>query len=200
MQEFDELKHIWQQSIPEKPAPKMPDLAKASAQTKKKLQNEQRNGAVCLLLTAAFIAALAIWGGFDFEHWYTYAAMALVCLICLSQAFIMLSTYLKVKRINDTAAPRKHLAEWEAYYTFRQRQLKWNKPLYFVLLNLAMGLYLIEVLDGASATFLLVFGTIYVGWMIFAYLIMGKRLLKRERNRIESVIAELHNLSKQLSE
>ncbi|MEJ8801673.1 hypothetical protein [Pontibacter sp. H249] len=200
MQEFDELKHLWQQETPKQFANYTPDTNKAATQTKQKLQNEQLKGSVCLVLTAVFIAALAIWGNFNFEHWYTYGAMALVSALCLAQAAIMFYTYQQVKQIDETAVPKQHLSQWEVYYAFRKKLLRWNKPLYFILLNLALGLYFIEVMAGASAQFLLGFGIIYFGWMIFAYFFMGRRLLKKERKRIESMIQELKQLERQFTE
>ncbi|MEJ8757472.1 hypothetical protein WG947_10715 [Pontibacter sp. H259] len=200
MQEFDELKHIWQQSAPAPVANRLPDVNRASSQTKKKLQNELRNGAICLYFTAIVIAAMAIWGNFNFEHWYTYGAMVLICLICLAQATLMAYTYQKVKQIDETASPKQHLSQWEAYYAFRRGQLKWNGPVYFVMLNLALGIYFIEVMAGASEQFLIIFWTIYTAWMIFAYFIMGRRILKREKKRIESIMNELQHLEQQFAE
>ena len=197
MQEFDELKDLWQQGSVDQPSSAIPDVSKASGQTKKKLQNEQLKGAICLVLTACFIAGLAIWGGFGFEHWYTYGAMALVCVICLLQASSMFYTHLKIKQIDETANPKQHLSQWEAYYSYRKKLLKWNGPLYFVLLNLSLGIYFIEVMAMASATFMLVFGVVYTGWMIFAYFFLGKRVLEREQNRIEQIIGELKTIEMQ---
>jgi hypothetical protein len=139
-------------------------------------------------------------GGFNLQHWYTYGAMAVVSLICLAQAGVMLYLYRSIKQIDQTAPPTEHLRQWETYYAFRQRLLKWNNPLYFVLLNLAIGLYLLEVLSGASAQFLLIFASIYIGWMVFAYFYMGKRLMKKEKARITSMMDELKQLEVQLKE
>ena len=200
MQEFEELKNIWQQSTPAPQSSHLPDLSKASAQTKIKVQNEYRNGAICLLLTAIAIAGMAIWGNFNFEYWYTYGAMGLVCAICLAQAAILFFTFRKIRQIDQTAPPQQHLRQWEAYYTYRQSLLKWNSPLYFVLLNLALGLYFLEVLGGASTQFQLIFGTIYISWMVYAYFFMGKRIIRRENKRIQSIMEELSQLDAQLAE
>ncbi len=200
MQEFDELKHIWQQGTPTPSNVRLPDVSKASAQAKVKLQNEQRNGAISLLLTALFIAGLAIWGDFDFKHWYTYGAMVLVCMICLAQAAILFYSYRRLKQIDQTAPPTQHLRQWETYYAYRQQLLKWNNPLYFVLLNLALGLYFLEVLAGASTQFLSIFGIIYAGWMTFAYFIMGRRIKRREKKRLDSILDELRVLVSQFKE
>ncbi|PKV76415.1 hypothetical protein [Pontibacter ramchanderi] len=200
MQEFEELKHIWQQSTPAPQPGPLPDLSKASAQTKTKLQRAQRNGAISLVITALFIAGLALWGDFHFKQWYTYAAMVLVSLICLAQAGIMFYIYRSIKQIDETAPSTAHLRQWEAYYTFRQRLIRWNGPAYFLLLNLAMGLYLLEVLERASAQFHLIFFSIYLGWMLFAYFYLGKKVLKKEKQRITGMIEDLRQLEMQLKE
>ncbi|WP_242920560.1 hypothetical protein [Pontibacter liquoris] len=200
MQEFEELKHIWQQSTPVPLSSHLPDTGKASAQTKIKIQNQYRYGAICLLVTAILIASMAIWGNFNFKYWYTYAAMGLICAICLAQAAIKFYTFRKIKQIDQTAPPKQHLSQWEAYYAYRHRLLKWNKPLYFILLNMALGLYFLEVLGNASTQFQLISCTVYTCWMLFAYFFMGKRVIKRENQRIQSIIAELRHLTAQLAE
>ncbi|MBX0334459.1 hypothetical protein K3G39_14550 [Pontibacter sp. HSC-14F20] len=200
MQEFEELKHIWQQSTSASQPGSLPNVSKASALTKTKLQRTQRNGAICLVLTALFIAGLGFWGGFNFKYWYTYAAMALVCVICLAQAGLMFYIYHSIKQIDETAPTTEHLLQWEAYYTSRQRLIRWNGPLYFLLLSLAMGLYLWEVLARASGQFQLVSLSIYLGWMVIAYFYLGKKVLKKEEQRIMDIIEHLKQLEMQLKE
>lgn len=197
MQDFDSLKNIWQQPAAGK-APAMIDINKKLKTTKMKLLKPQLHGAVYLTLTTIFIICLAIFGNLNFQHWYTYGAMALISLICLLQASFMFITYKKIKRIDETAAPSTHLQQWEAYYDLRKKQLKWNMPVYYILLNMAMAIYVIELFTGRPFKNVIIFIAVYAAWMLFAYFYLGKRGMQRETNRLQSIIDELGSKEKQL--
>ena len=163
-----------------------------------KLQKQQLGGAVMLVLTAALIAALAIFGGFNFTHWYTYGGMILICIVCLAQAALMYSLYKKINNIDETGSPAAHLQQWEAYYDLRKKQNKWNMPLYYILLNIAMGIYLIEVFTGRPIINVTIFIAVYIAWMLFAYFYLGKRNMRKEEARLNNIIGELKLIETQL--
>ncbi len=198
MQDFDSLKDIWQQSAADK-TPAIIAINKNLKTTKMKLLKPQLHGAVYLTLTAIFIVCLAVFGNLNFQHWYTYGAMALISLICLLQASFMYITYKKIKHIDETAAPATHLQQWEAYYELRKKQLKWNMPVYYILLNIAMGIYVIEIFTDRPIINVLIFIAVYAAWMLFAYFYLGKRSMQRETNRLQSIIDELSGKEGQLT-
>lgn len=197
MQDFDSLKDIWQQPETGK-TPAAIDINKKLKTTKMKLLKPQLHGAVYLTLTAIFIVCLAVFGNLNFQHWYTYGAMALISLICVLQAAFMYATYKKIKHIDETATPANHLQQWEAYYDQRKKQLKWNMPVYYILLNTAMGIYVIELFTGRPLRNVLIFIAVYAAWMLFAYFYLGKRSMQREKNRLQQIIDELHGKEDQL--
>lgn len=197
MQDFDSLKNIWQQSAADK-VPATIAINKNLKTTKMKLLKPQLHGSLFLTLTAIFIICLAVFGNLNFQHWYTYGAMGLMSVICLLQAAFMYATFKKIKRIDETAAPATHLQQWEAYYDQRKKQLKWNMPVYYILLNTAMGLYMIEIFTGRPLKNVFIFVAVYVAWMLFAYFYLGKRSMQKETNRLQSIIDELGSKEKQL--
>ena len=152
-----------------------------------------------LVLTAILIACMAIFGHFNFQHWYTYAAMVIICIICLAQAGVLFFTYKKITGIDDTTTPALHLQQWEAYYVFRKKQKAVNMPLYYIALNLAMGLYFFEVLSGRPFLNIIIFLSIYAAWMLFSYFYLGKKNLKKEETRLQEIIDELKGIETQLS-
>jgi hypothetical protein len=166
--------------------------------TKMKLQKPQLHGAIALMLAAIFIACLAIFGNLNFIHWYTYGGMVLICMICLVQAGFMYTTYKKIKSIDDTVEPAAHLQQWEAYYDLRKKQNRWNMPVYYVLLNAAMAIYVIELFKGRPVLNVLIFIAIYAAWMLFAYFYLGKKNLRKEENRLQTIINELKSIEGQL--
>ncbi len=198
MKDFDSLKEMWQSPTEVEKSPAIKNIGNNSKTLKMKLQKQQLSGAIMLVLTAVLIGGMAIFANFNFKHWYTYAAMALLCAICLSQAGLMLSLYKKIRNINETEAPAAHLQQWEAYYELRKNQNKWNMPLYYILLNFAMGIYLIEIFTGRPIINVSIFIAVYVAWMLFAYFYLGKRTMRKEDARLKNIVTDLKLIESQL--
>ena len=200
MQDFDSLKNVWQQSAgTDEAKPDLTTIINNTTTSKMKLQKPQLHGAIFLTLTAVFIACLAIFGNLHFTHWYTYGGMVLICIVCLVQAAFMYVTYKKIKSIDDTVEPAAHLRQWETYYGLRKKQNKWNMPLYYVLLNIAMAIYMVEIFTGRPVINVLIFITVYAAWMLFAYFYLGRKNIKREDSRLQKIINELKGIEEQLN-
>ena len=198
MQNFDELKNIWQKPMLAENSAATTSFSKTKNTIKMKLQKQQLGGAVMLVLTAILITAMVIFGGFNFTHWYTYGAIVLICVICLAQAALMYNLYKKIKNVDETVPPAAHLQQWEAYYNLRKKQNKWNMPLYYILLNIAMGIYLIEVFTGRPIINVTIFIAVYIAWMLFAYFYLGKKNIRKEEVRLNNIINELELIETQL--
>ena len=198
MKDFDSLKDMWQKPTSAEKSPTLTGIGKTSKTLKMKLQKQQLGGAIMLVITAILIAAMAIFGGFNFTHWYTYGGMVLICMGCLAQAGLMYSLYKKINNINETAAPAAHLQQWEAYYDLRKKQNRWNMPLYYILLNIAMGIYLVEIFTGRPILNVSIFIAVYIAWMLFAYFYLGKRNMKKEDERLSSIVNDLKGIENQL--
>jgi hypothetical protein len=200
MQDFDSLKNMWQQPAKAGEASKEITISVTNTTTTKmKLQKPQLHGAIALTITGVLIACLAIFGNFHFEHWYTYAGMILICAICFVQAAFMYATFKKIQRIDETLEPAAHLQQWEAYYNLRKKQNRWNMPVYYVLLNVAMAIYMIELFTGRPIVNVVIFIGVYVAWMLFAYFYLGKRTLRKEDSRLQTIINDLKGIEGQLS-
>lgn len=198
MKDFDSLKDMWQKPASAEKSPTITTIGKTSKTLKMKLQKQQLGGAIMLVLTAILIAAMAIFGGFNFTHWYTYGGMVLICLVCLAQAGLMYSLYKKISNINETVTPAAHLQQWEAYYDLRKKQNRWNMPLYYILLNIAMGIYLVEIFTGRPLINVSIFIAVYIAWMLFAYFYLGKRNMRKEDERLSSIVNDLKGIENQL--
>lgn len=194
MTDFDSLKNIWQQ---EKAPTDSFSISTHAQSERSKMQRHHLLGSVFLFLTGVFIGALALWGNLNFQQWYTYGGMVLVILICWAQAVFIYSNYAKMRQINASAAPSEHLKQWEAYYLLRQRQNRWNGPLYFIALNLAMGVYLFEIMYGRPVLNVLLMLSVYFGWILYAYFVLGKKVLRKENQRLQTIIQELKALEDQ---
>ena len=200
MHNFDSLKNMWQQTPAANQVSIPATLSSKAVSARLRLQRQHTGGAVMLVITALLITGMAVFGNFNFQHTYTYGAMYLVSLICLLQSGLFMYTNNKLKSIDETATPALHLQQWEAYYAFRKRQVRWNMPLYFTTLNLAMGLYLLEVLNGRPVVYVIIFLVLYGGWMVYAIFFLGKKNLQKEKQRLQLIIDELKDIEQQIED
>lgn len=200
MKDFDSLKTLWEQAGDDlSPRDnKKVQWSNQSRNYKLNLQNQQLRGGILLIFTALLIIAMALFADF-YKTLITYIGMYLLSVICLAQAILLLYTWQKIKNIDETLPPHQHLQQWEAYYNFRKKLIKWNMPLYFIFLNLAMGIYLFDIFQGRPIVNVLIFLAIYFGWMVFAYFYLGKRVIRKEEFKLKTIMDNLKQLEAQLT-
>jgi hypothetical protein len=196
MDNFDSIKSLWDKGA-NADLPKPIVLGKTSQSAKHKLKRQLMIGTVSLLATGIYIIALALLFDFGFKSWLTFAGMGLVTVICWAQAAFLFNNYKRIASIEETSLPAEHLKQWQEYYLLRKRQNQWNGPVYFLLLNLAMGLYFIEIFSGRNIDYILILLAVYFGWMAYAYFILGKKVLKKENDRLQAIMDELKGLEGQ---
>ncbi|MES2646377.1 MAG: hypothetical protein V4717_05845 [Bacteroidota bacterium] len=201
MKDFESLQNLWQQSGNEEGKNRQPlGGNKAAVNSKRRLKNKQLGGCIMLVFTGLLMLAMGLFYEFNFQHWYTYGAIALVALICFGQASLMLYTWKRIKAIDDTASPTNNLQQWEAYYLMRKKQITYGMPVYYLALNGAMGLYFLEVFSGRPIVNVIIFLAVYLAWMAFAYFYLDKRSVKKETARLHIVIGDLKAIVNQLNE
>lgn len=200
MKDFDSLKTLWEQAGDDLPPREKKNVqwTNQSRNYKLNLQNQQLRGGILLIFTALLIIAMALFADF-YKTLITYIGMYLIAAICLAQAILLIYTWQKIKNIDETLPPRQHLQQWEAYYLFREKLIKWNMPLYFIFLNLAMGIYLFDIFKGRPIMNVLIFLAIYLGWMIFAYFYLGKRVIRKEEFKLKTIMGNLKQVEAQLA-
>lgn len=198
MDEFEDLKKLWQQS----PVPVAPvdtqALRRANATHQQKLERTQLRGSILLLLTAVYLIYLGFFSRISFQAMTTYVAIVFISLCCIGQAGIGLYLYYRLRSIDVSAPVTAHLHEWERYYAFRKRLIRVNMPVYYLLLNGAFALYFIEIMGLMPVVARIVALTLYIGWMLFAWFVLGKRSLRREEERLNGIMANLRTQQAQL--
>ncbi|GAB4040213.1 hypothetical protein [Spirosoma jeollabukense] len=199
MDDFEQLKHVWQQQAVPASMPDVDELKKSNANTQRKLERLQLLSASTLLLTSAFIIWIGFFTSIHFQSTLTYVAVVLLALIPAIQGGISLGVYVRLRRIDVGASVAQHLDQWERYYAFRKQLIRINLPVYYILLNGAFGLYFIEILGYFSLTGRILALVPYVAWMMYAYFVLGKRSLHKENERLESIISNLKMLQDQLN-
>lgn len=201
MKNFDDIKDLWQQQPPSGNKDTEPiAIHKMPAGIKAKLLRQQATAITVLTIIAAILVWVGFFSGGFFKRTITYVGLLMSFLVIMMQWGILLYTYLKIKKIDDTLAPAAHLQQWQAYYLFRKKQVQWNMPLYFVLLNLAMVLYLAETVIDHFSGWVAILLVVYIALMLYTYLVLEKMSMAREEKRIQRIITYLKELSQQLEE
>jgi Na+/H+ antiporter NhaD/arsenite permease-like protein len=200
MQDFDALKKLWQEEPENARQISTPaELSSTSQRNRKWLKNTQLIGAIGQIITGGFITWMIFYGNFGFKFWYTYLSMGLVVLLSLIQASFMFYTYGKIKAIDDSVSPAEHLRQWENYYAIRKKQLTFQGPVFTILLSIILGIYYIEILSGRPFLPSLIIVIATIAWILFAYFYLGRKSIKKETRRLQSIIDELKQVEKQFS-
>jgi len=199
MKDFDAIKDLWQQSKPtEQNKVDLSAITRLSKDTKSKLMRPMLFSSITLFLTPFFVIWVVYFSGVQLTWITTHISIALMCLVVWLQSFITFFTWNKLRQVDDTSAPAIHLQQWESYYAFRKKQLQWNLPVYFVLLTSSLGLYFVELLQGRPIFNSILILTVFVAWMLYAYFVLGKRIVKKEDKRLMGIIDELKLIEEQL--
>ena len=200
MQDFDALKKIWQEEPGKARQISTPaELSSTSQRNRKWLKNIQLIGAIGQIFTGAFITWMIFYGNFGFKFWHTYLSMGLVVLLSLMQAAFMFYSYGKINAIDDSISPAEHLRQWEDYYAIRKKQLTFQGPVFTILLSIVLGIYYIEILSGRPFLSSLIIVIATIAWILFAYFYLGRKSIKKETGRLQSIIDELKQVEKQFS-
>jgi hypothetical protein len=196
MEDFDAWKEIWQRPV--KPVLSLGEILKNAKTNKNALLKSRLIGAVTLFVTSILIGYAALSKMFDFESELTYWGMGVAAIVPLLQGIFLLLLYKKLHALHITDTPSAHLKQWEEYYEFNKRVTKINGPLYFVLLNIGMGMYSLELLSRMSLSMKCWVIGVYVAWMLFAYFYLGKKTIKKESDRMAEIINSLKIVEGQL--
>lgn len=195
MEEFKDLENLWKQSETEVPA-KNPDISKIK-NNRMKLKNTYTKGAVLLILTGILILVLMTTFDAKIRTLPIISSMVIISLICFLQAGLMLFTANKISKIEETQTPGLHLQQWQQFRLFQKKQRHWNMPVYYTLLSIALAVYLYGLLKNADAWKMILTFAVTYAWILFAYFYLGKKEVKKQDAKLDSIIAELNGLENQ---
>lgn len=193
MKEFDNLKELWQQQK-ESTLPDVTVIIDKAKKAKKQMANKIIIQVMVLLLTTVAIGGIVC--GIDFKMATTFTGVALMLFTILAYSALRLYQLNMLKKIDLTLSPKVVLSEMEHFYSFQQKVSTKYTLLYFVLLSIASGLYFIEVMQPMSVMFKTVGLTVFIAWMLIAYFIIGKKQMRKEYDKTESIINALKEIEK----
>jgi hypothetical protein len=191
MKAFDNLKEIWQQQS----TGALPDVTVIINKAKKEQQSMTRKigiQVIILMLTVIFLAWLV--SSFPFKMTTTFMGIGLMFASIFGYSALRLLMVRKLQKTDLTASPQIALQQIREFYNFQQKVNTMYTLIYYIVMNIAFGLYAIEVADPLSIASKIIFLTLYVVWMLIAYFIIGKRQIRKEHAKTESIITALKEI------
>ena len=195
MEEFKELENLWKQSETKIP-PQKTNISKIK-NNRMKLKNTYTKGAILLILTGIFILGLMIFLDSNLKTILVVLSMIIISITCFLQAALMLFTANEIAKIDETQTPTSHLKQWQNFRVFQKKQRHWNMPVYYTLLSIALGVYMYELLKNADLWKMILTFAITYSWMLFAYIYLGKKEIKKQDAKLDGIISELKSLENQ---
>lgn len=195
MEEFKELENLWKQSETKIP-PQKTNISKIK-NNRMKLKNTYTKGAILLILTGIFILGLMIFLDSNLKTILVVSSMIIISITCFLQAALMLFTANEIAKIDETQTPTSHLKQWQNFRVFQKKQRHWNMPVYYTLLSIALGVYMYELLKNADLWKMILTFAITYSWMLFAYIYLGKKEIKKQDAKLDGIISELKSLENQ---
>ena len=195
MEEFKELENLWKQTETKVPTQNT-NISKIK-NNRMKLKNTNIKGAILLILTGIFILGLMTTFDAKIKTTPIISSMVIISAICFLQAILMLYNAKKIADIDESQTPGFHLQQWQNFRTFQKNQRHWNMPIYYAFLGTALGIYMFELLKNADLWKMILAFLITYSWMFFAYFYLGKKEIKKQDAKMDSIITELKNLENQ---
>ncbi|SFI99048.1 hypothetical protein SAMN05421638_1723 [Kaistella treverensis] len=197
MEEFKNLENLWKTSETKIPA-KNDQISKIK-NNRMKLKNTYTKGAILLVATGIFILILMTTFDAKILTLPIVSAMVIISLVCFLQAGLMFFTAKKISGIDETQTPASHLQQWLEFREFQKKLRHWNMPVYYILLSLALGVYMFELLKTVDLWKMLLAFAITYSWLLFAYFYLGKKEVKKQDAKMDRIISELKNLENQFN-
>ena len=197
MEEFKDLENLWKTSETKIPA-KNDQISKIK-NNRMKLKNTYTKGAILLVATGILILILMTTFDSEILTLPIISAMVIISLVCFLQAGLMFFTAKKISDIDETQTPASHLQQWLEFREFQKKLRHWNMPVYYILLSLALGVYMFELLKTVDLWKMLLAFAITYSWLLFAYFYLGKKAVKKQDAKMDGIISELKNLENQFN-
>lgn len=185
MKDFNDLQNLWNQQIS---AP-LPDVNAILADAKK-VQNalNKKITTQIIILVAVVVFILILMNVIPFKEATTFVGIGLMATTILLFSAIRFYQVIQLKKIDLTQNPRKLLGNLEQYYKFQNTVNTKYTLAYFILMNIAFALYFIEVLQPVAVFYKIIILAVYLAWMLFAFLYLGKKHKHKEQAKTQSII------------
>ncbi|GLB50053.1 hypothetical protein [Neptunitalea lumnitzerae] len=197
MDNFKELQDIWK-SGGSKQLPDVKSIISKAKKDQKSLVSQFLIAVACMLLSIFVI----VWVGitYDFEMITTYIGIVLVLITVVGYSAIMAYQTYKLKRIDMSASPEKVIPLLEERFQFAQLLATKGMVSYYLLLNIALILYFLEVMAPMKPMLKTICISVYVAWMFIAYFVLGKRQREKQYAKYNRMLDGLKQMQQLYTE
>lgn len=194
MQDFDELKNIWQQELP-KPMPEASEVLSRISSTKNSLAQNLLKA--ILQLVPAFIIVLIIALFIKFDSVITYAGIVIILVSIIVYGYFVLRHYFDLAKDYSLLKPAEYLSVIQKQYGVRKKFNTVGGLVYSVILYLGIILYMIEVAGHLSLHWQIAGYSLTTIWFLYVYFVLSKKVIKSENEKFEAIISQLKKLEGQ---
>lgn len=195
MEEFDNLKNIWnQQKVPHQEYEAFLNKAKSYAK-QEKFKTYKAN--ILLVITCVFIAA--IWWFYQPEYVSTKLGIVIAILTMLIYLFYFNDAYRLIFQPSEEVESKQFL---EKLLHFKKKQQVLQTKginLYLFFIFLGVLLYMYEYASRMSLTGQIITYAIVTIWFGFNWLYFKPRIIKKQREKLNLVITDLQKIENQLN-
>lgn len=185
MKDFNDIQNLWNEQKPVQ----LPDVNAILAEAKKVQRSLNTKITVQIItLVAVVVFILILMNVIPFKNATTFIGIGLMATTILLFSGIRLYQVIQMKKIDLTQNPRQLLVDLERYYQFQNTVNTKYTLAYFILMNIAFAFYFIEVLKPVALLYIIIIISIYLAWMFFAFLYLGKKHKLKEQAKTQSII------------
>lgn len=192
MQNFDEIKNIWQQTETERSLPSAKEIMMQIEKYRKKMIRKKILLTVTLGLTFIFISAIPYY--YDSKFWTTTAGILLVLIAIVLGMILNTRLVLLLLKQGDTTLDNKSFLRKLITFRTNQRFMQTTGlSIYFILLSAGLFLYMLEFalkdVQFAIISYLMTFAWIAVNWFYFR-----KKTITKNKKEIDTQISMIKKL------
>lgn len=191
MKAFNDIETIWKQQK-EVVVPEVTVIIEKANKEKKTISKKIILQVILLLITVPVVIWVLVLN--PFKETTTFLGIAILLFDIIGFSILRLYQVKWLAKIDFTETPKIVLDQLEKYYSFQKLISSKIMLLYFLLLNLGLGLYFIEVMSPMPTYAVVLSLTVYVAWIVFAYFVIGKKQKKKEFDRIDNIIKNIKEI------
>jgi len=193
MKDFNDLQNLWQEQKPSQ----LPDVNSILADAKKVQHALNRKISMQIMILIAVVAfILVLMNAIPFQQVTTFIGIGIMTTTIVAFSAIRLYQVIDLKKMDLSKNPQQLLLDLEAYYQFQKRVNTRYTQIYFLLMNGAFALYFIEVLQPIPILYRIITVAVYIAWMLFALLYLGKKHKLKEQAKIQSIIDAIKSVAR----
>lgn len=195
MEEFDNLKNIWnQQKVPHQEYETFLNKAKSYAK-QEKLKIYKAN----ILLVGTCIIIAAIWWFYQPQYISTKIGIVIAILTMLIYLFYFNEAYRLIFQPSEEIESKQFLEKLRHFKKKQQVLQTKGINLYLFFIFLGVSLYIYEYASLMSLTGQIITYAVVIAWFALNWLYFKPRIIKKQRKKLNQVIADLQKIEDQLN-